>query len=244
MQNSYNLNFTPKGKPSVIHITMSSNRPVRVFFEGIDSDHPKTAYFRRSKVIRKKTVVEFTLPLSPNRLAIKVYSHGQPFSILRATRKPLDIKPIHMSDYVKSYIDFMHDFAQQASYLPTGNYLSDNGKHLIMYKESIDGRTPARVNRKTGRVKAAASMIRPMTVGQRVFVLDHEAGHHLVPTPDEVRADNFALRYHLLFKFPQTEANYAMTKVFSDNPFSRMRAKNMVDKIMLHDPSIAKNMKR
>jgi hypothetical protein len=49
----------------------------------------------------------------------------------------------------------------------------------------------------------------------QVFILLHEWSHYKLDTSDEFDCDLQALQWYLGFGFPQTEAMYAMTKVFS-----------------------------
>ena len=230
-------------RPTKLYITVETRNATELHFSGFDPDpkHPNTPYFVRRKRVSGKETLEFTLPLAPSSLRVVISTRdGMPFFVHGSEIKPLIITPFAVNKDEIEAMEFIMNFAEQAGYLPLGNYTSPSEDFVIMYQNSIDGVTPARVHRLSGVMKASKQDIIRFTVPMRVFVLGHELCHHILPTKNEERADNCSLRrYYLRLGFPQTEANYSMTKIFGD---SSGRAKELNNSIMEYDYSIGRRM--
>jgi hypothetical protein len=234
----------PDNRPTKLYITVETRQPTELFFSGFDPDpsHPNTFYFKeRRKTVRGKETLEFPMPLAPVALKVVVFTRSVfPFVLHGHFTKPLVIAPFSLNRDEIEGIEFLLNFAEQAGYLPLGNYTSPNDEFVIMYQNKIDGVTPARVHRLSGVMKASQQDMIRLSVPVRYFVMGHELCHHILPTKNEERADGCSLRrYYLNLGFPQTEANYSMTKIFGD---SSNRARLVNEGIMEHDYSIRKRI--
>jgi hypothetical protein len=141
------------------------------------------------------------------------------------------------------FVSFAGDFACKAGFLSPGIYDSKDGDFLIQYLPIIEGDdgqplvTPARTNRKTGRIQIAQPAFASFTIPVRLIVLFHERYHFQIPTRLEKPADLNALRLYLDLGFPKTEAVYATTKIFMAHPDSvgPAHAKRVKDNIQFID---------
>jgi hypothetical protein len=210
---------------------------------GGDSSKENTYYFAREKKVMGEELLEFPMPMTPNVLTIEIEklqnTYGGNFSIV-------EVKAVELASSLAVFPTGTYDFAQfamrfslKAGYLKSDFYVSKDENHVIWYKNNIDtSGTPAKINRRTGVVKVAVDRFRKYTIPMRVFILLHEYYHWRFATTDEVKADMSALRTYLQLQFPKSEANYAMTRIFPDTPFSRMRAQKMDEYIKATERSI------
>jgi len=218
-----------------------------------DPSHPNTDYIRRRIPFgaelfqnRRGGYREFTLPfpLSPDQLMVEFYNKADgddsSFKLETFELEKMPARAVWAEPEVHRFIDFAQDFAIKAGYLPTGVYDSADGDFMIQYLPVIaDGFgntlvTPARTNRKSGRIQVSQSAFTRYTVPVRMIVLFHERYHFQLPTRLEKPADLHGLRLYLDLGFPRTEAVYATTKIFGSHPESvgvghRNRVRDIVD---------------
>ena len=215
-------------------MTVKSSVPQILNILGKDIYYPNTYYFSRQKTVGGQITLEFPLPMSPENLEVTIYSPNQiPFELKEYHAVPLIIKPLWMDNEVRKLIEFTADFSQQAGYLPLGNYINPTEEYVIMYKQDIDGITPARVNRITGLIKVSQKMFLRCTVPMRFYMMGHEMCHHTIPTPIEDKADSCSFGYYSKLGFPDTEAYYAMSKVFKNTNHPRIQ--KLTKEILLYD---------
>lgn len=203
---------------------------------GYDADlanKPNTFYFAREQRVTGEIPLEFPMPMTPMQLTIDInaggYSgaggYGGGFSVLDIKVEELPSRMAVFQPGTYEFAKFVMKFCEQAGYLKTNFYISNDEDHVIWFKDRIDtSGTPAKVNRRTGVIKVSVEKFRHYTIPMRIFILLHEYYHWKYATTDEIYADMGALRTYIQLQFPKTEANYAMTKIFPDTPFSRMRA--------------------
>ncbi len=129
---------------------------------------------------------------------------------------------------VLPFIVFAKKFVQQSGYKEAGFFIDDTETYLIWYKNTLEPEgTPAKVNRRTFLMKVSRAKFIGYTIPMRFFIILHEFFHWYYQTTNEIKADTAALSIYLSLKFPMSEANYAMTKIFSDTPEARQRAEVM-----------------
>ena len=204
-----------------------------------DATKPNTDYIRRRVPFHHELFTgknagykEFALPfpLSPDQLMVefydKAYGGDNNFRIEKFEMEKIEPKEVWAEPEMHRFIDFAQDFAVKAGYLPTGVYDSKDGNFLIQYLPIIEDEegsplvTPARTNRKSGRIQIAQSEFAKYTIPVRVMVLFHERYHFQIPTRKEKPADLHGIRLYLDLGFPRTEAIYATTKIFLSHPES------------------------
>lgn len=181
---------------------------------------------------QKSAYREFTLPfpVSPEEMNIRFYDKDtgsdQNFSVEKFTIEKMDAAEVWAEPAIHRFVDFNLDFCQRAGYLSPGVYDSPDGDFLIQYLPVITDEigqplvTPARTNRRTGRMQVSRDAFRKYTIPVRIVVLFHERFHFQIPTRRERPADLNALRLYLDLGFPRTEGVYASTKIFLDHPLT------------------------
>jgi len=75
------------------------------------------------------------------------------------------------------------------------------------------GKTPARVNRRTGVLYISKEKWEQMPENVRLFVLLHEAGHVDQQTTNEILADNYAFQAYAQSGRPLSESITALTRL-------------------------------
>lgn len=85
----------------------------------------------------------------------------------------------------------------------------------IIPVQRINGRTPARVNRRTGQLYIDLPMWKSISPLHRAFILFHEAGHATLGTTSEFEADNYASNAFLKMGLPVSESVKSLTEVLS-----------------------------
>jgi hypothetical protein len=222
-----------------VKVGIRAQEPGALGIKCYDASKPNTDYIRRRVPFtaelfkgRNAGYKEFSLPfpLSPDQLIIdlydKLYGDDSNFKIEKFELEKLEPRNVWAEQEMHRFIDFAQDFASKAGYIPVGVYDSKDGDFLIQYLPIIEGDdgkplvTPARTNRKTGRIQAAQPAFASFTIPVRVLVLFHERYHYQLPTRLEKPADLHALRLYLDLGFPKTEAVYATTKIFTAHPDS------------------------
>lgn len=228
-----------KQQPFSIKVGIRAHQPCELGIKCFDATVPNTDYIRRrvpftNQVFshRNKGYREFTLPfpLSPEQLMVEFYdkSYGDDtgFSIEKFELQKTEPRAILAEPEMHRFIDFAQRFALKAGYSPAGVYDSEDGDFLIQYMPVITDQTgnplvtPARTNRRTGRIQVSQSAFLRYTVPIRIVVLFHERFHFQIPTRLEKPADLNGIRLYLDLGFPRTEAIYATSKIFLAHPDS------------------------
>jgi hypothetical protein len=239
-----------------VRVGIRAQEPGALGIKCYDAARPNTDYIRRRVPFtpdlfrgRNKGYKEFTLPfpLSPEQLMVefydKVFNDDSNFKIERFELQKLDGRAVIAEPEMHRFVDFATDFASKAGYISPGVYDSKDGDFLIQYMPIIEGDdgkplvTPARTNRKTGRIQIAQPAFASYTIPVRMIVLFHERYHVQIPTRLEKPADLNAIRLYLDLGFPKTEAVYATTKIFMAHPDSvgSAHAKRVKDNIQFID---------
>lgn len=222
-----------------VKVGIRAYEPCALSIRCYDATKPNTDYIRRRvpfkrELFRGKNAgyKEFSLPfpLSPDQLMVemqdKMYGDDSHFKIEKFELEKIKPREVWAEPQIHRYIDFARDFATKAGYLPTGVYDSKDGDFLIQYLPIIEDEageplvTPARTNRKSGRMQISQSAFAGYTVPVRVVVMLHERFHFQIPTRLEKPADLSGIRLYLDLGFPRLEAVYATTKIFSSHPES------------------------
>ena len=222
-----------------LRVGIRALQPFDLAVRCFDAGPPNTHFIRRRIPFSEALVKgpsrgyrEFTLPfpLSPSTLMVEFYDKwtGQDHNFKIETFEVHKMEPhqVWAEPEIHRFIDFAQNFALKAGYVPTGMYDSKDGEFLIQYLPHIlddAGQvmvTPARTNRRTGRLQVAQIPFRTYTIPIRMMVLFHERYHYQIPTRLEKPADLHALKLYLDLGFPRTEALYATTKIFLAHPES------------------------
>jgi hypothetical protein len=220
-------------KPCKILLTLQGNANIR--FVG-RCPKTKSTYFSRKKEINGVETLEFPLPIAPKVLEIIIEGKCKVKSL---TKNALPEPKITLKKETYDFIKHVCEFAKNFNTLGTGIYTDDKGRFPIVLSKQIRNRetgqvmnTPARVSRATGQIEVSQEKLSKYTVPMRIFVLLHERSHYELQTSNELECDLQALQWYLGFGFPQTEAIYANTKIFSgNNPEHLDRAEQLVDYI-------------
>ena len=85
----------------------------------------------------------------------------------------------------------------------------------IVFVDSLGGKTPACVNRKTGLMYIDRKWWNELPLEHRFFILLHEWAHAELNTSNEFEADNLAFKTYVKFGYSITEAIHALTRVLS-----------------------------
>lgn len=222
-----------------VKIGIRAYQPCALGVTCYDPTRPNTDYIRRRVPFSESLFggadpgyKEFTLPfpLSPDQLMVELYdkSYGddKTFRIEKFELEKMPARAVWAEPEVHRFIHFAQDFAIRAGYLSPGVYDSADGDFLIQYLPVIEDPfgnplvTPARTNRRSGRIQVSQSAFSRYTIPVRLIVLFHERYHFQIPTRLEKPADLHGLRLYLDLGFPRTEAVYATTKIFGAHPES------------------------
>lgn len=222
-----------------VRVGIRAYEPCALGIKCYDPARPNTDYIRRRVPFnenlfkgKKPGYKEFSLPfpLSPEQLMVEFYDKASGedtcFRIEKFEVEKIKPREVWAEPQMHRFIDFAQDFSQKAGYLPTGIYDSRDGDFLVQYMPYIEDQagnplvTPARTNRKSGRIQVAQGEFSKYTIPVRLVVLFHERYHFQIPTRREKPADLNGIRLYLDLGFPRTEAIYATTKIFSAHPES------------------------
>lgn len=248
-----------------IKVGVRAYDPLSLGVRCYDPTRPNTDYIRRkvpfkeSSFENRKTVYrEFTLPfpISPETLAVELYDkasgYDDGFSLEKFEVEKIEPAEVWAEPAMHRFINFAQDFAEKAGYVPAGVYDDPEGEFLIQYMPTITDVygyplvTPARTNRKSGRIQVSQEEFVNYTIPIRIVVLFHERYHFEIPTRLEKPADLHGLRLYLDLGFPRTEAVYATTKIFLNHPDTvgiahRNRVRDVVE--FINDYSFRKGKK-
>ncbi|MCB9448690.1 MAG: hypothetical protein H6585_10135 [Flavobacteriales bacterium] len=216
---------------------MRASQPFSLVVKGYDADRPNSYYFRRRVPFKArlfkgedKGYKEFSIPLpvSPDLLMLevydKVYRDDEGFKIEKLEAEKMEPSEVWAEPEMHRFMDFALKFAIKAGYSRPGFYDSKSRDFLIEYlpvikdEEGYPMITPARTNRKTGRIQVSQMHFRQYTIPIRLYILLHERCHYQIPTRKEKPSDICALKPYLDMGFPETEGVYAATKIFQAHP--------------------------
>jgi hypothetical protein len=222
-----------------VKVGVRAYEPCALAVRCYDPTKPNSDYIRRRVPFNKEAFKgknpgyrEFTLPfpLSPDQLMVemhdKLYGDDSQFRIEKFELEKMKPRDVWAEPQIHRYIDFAQDFASKAGYLPAGVYDSKDGDFLIQYLPVITDEagdplvTPARTNRKSGRMQISQAAFAGYTIPVRVVVMFHERFHFQIPTRLEKPADLTGIKLYLDLGFPRLEAVYATTKIFGSHPES------------------------
>jgi hypothetical protein len=217
-------------RPTLIKFNVDIQNPQMITIVGFDPDHKDTVYFARTAHVNKRgQLLEIPMPIAPKKLILEINqekgrSFGNYMNVSNLTVHDLPTATTAFPAKTLEFYNFLKKFAKEAGYIDPGFYVSKDENYLIWAKENLDADgTPARVNRRTGVVKMNLSKLKEYTVFMRVFIGLHEFFHYALQTTDEVSADMGAAKVYLAMGYPQSEANYAMTKIFDNSPSALKR---------------------
>lgn len=218
--NHYTINLN--SRPSVVYFTLQARFPMTIKMVGYDSTRMNTVYFNRDINIKgdKPMRVEFPMPISPDVLTVAIQTTGAGFNnlvgVLNVEKYDMPSRTITYPKGTMEYVNFIKNFTDKMGERQEGFFVSNNENFIIWLKPNIDtSSTPAKVNRRTGVIKVSTSQLHKYTVPMRMFILLHEFFHWYYNTTSEFKADLNALNLYLDLGFPKSEANYAMTKIFT-----------------------------
>ena len=77
--------------------------------------------------------------------------------------------------------------------------------------ETIEGGTPARVNRRTGEMFLNMSKLRKLPVEHRIFIMLHEMAHVALPTESEEEADAWAFKKYADMGYSLKQSVFTLT---------------------------------
>jgi len=186
--------------------------PFYLMLKGYDPTKPNTFYFRKKVPFYeedfKKGIahrnINIPLPLSPTNMMLELYDHNEKtdhnFQIKKFKVEKLEPREIWAEEAIHRFIPFALNFAEKAGYANTGFYDTPDKEFLIQYLPIIkddlgtDIITPARTNRKTGRIQVSQSDFVKHTIPIRFMILMHERFHYQIPTRKEKLPDLCALK--------------------------------------------------
>lgn len=238
-------------KSCALRITLHAKHKTRVVLEGIDAHQKHTAFFKRERVCKGKTVLQVNLPLSPSKLLVKVASDAQVEVQLNLIALPLRER-VEISEETADFIDFAIDFCLHASYLPTNQiYTNELGEFSIEYVPrlfSAEGVelpfSPAKVHRGTGHITINSTLFRTYTLPMRAFIVFHEWFHHHRDTSNETEVDIYALQVYLALGFPKLEVINATAGLFEDKEGLLSRVEIILEYLKKYQETPVCNRKR
>jgi len=220
-----------KERPCTIAVTLEGNGKAHFFGK---EKNGATKFFARKKEIRGLETITFPLPISPTELELYIKGDVKVRQVRLMGLRPPKIK---LQKETFDFIQHVFDFCKNFNRVDTGIYTDKYGRFPIVLSAQILNRetkkpmnTPARISRATGQIEVSQEKFGKYTVPIQVFILFHERSHYELQTSNELECDLQALQWYLGFGFPQTEAIYANTKIFSgDNPEHVKRATQILD---------------
>lgn len=211
--------------------------PQKIRIKVIDADQPNTCFTDRYQTIDGEGVFFVRMPVSAQNLLVYIYNEaygnlpkGQDntFEVVSITKEPLD-KKLDIIDFsnplVRSFVNFATRFSYNAGSLPSGEYISDDGKFLIRYLTTItdngvEQSTPARIDVDNGIIELSKRQFQEYTVPNRMAILLHEFSHVYLnaDVDNEVEADLNALTIYLGLGYPRIEAFEVFAQTFMNAP--------------------------
>lgn len=233
-----------KQQPQQIYVTLQASRPSIIKLIAYDASQENSVYQRinlghtKEKFQGKKTV-SIKLPIAPEDLEITI--HSKHASVLNIEQAPLDEteEMALLPPSLASFIEFAASFCRNASVLKTNRRYSNGAftiDHLDKLIDEQSGKlisSPARIEKATGKIETNASIISKYTIPVLMFILLHEISHVFLETSDEFAADELAIYVYNGLGFPEIEAMYAFTKVFTDENQEQKRRKERLFQRMM-----------
>jgi len=223
-----------KYHPFVLRVRVRPTKPTTLAVWVYDASRRHSWYIRRRIPLEWQVLhgesKSFSLPFpqSPAELTLELFDRVSGadvgFEVEELRVEPLENVGLWAHRDQHAFVAFAQDFAAQCGAAAPGFYDAPNHRFLIEYlPEIVDRfgrplRTPARINRTTGRIQVSAKHFRSYTIPVRLFILLHERFHRVLNTRDEQPPDREALRTYLELGYPALEALYATTKVFLEHP--------------------------
>jgi len=218
-------------------IKVWTSKPEKIVIKVIDADQPNTTFTNRDKIVDGESIFFVRMPVSPKNALVYVYNDvngnllkGQDnsFNIESITKQMLE-KKLDVIDFsnplVRSFVNFATRFCYCAGSIPSGNYVSKDGKFVLKYMPTIsDGgeeqTTPARIELDTGVIEVSKRQFIDFTVPNRMAILLHEFSHVYLNdnVDDEVEADLNGLLIYLGLGYPRIEAFEVFGNTFINAP--------------------------
>lgn len=228
------LDVKTGNRSCIVKFAVRPNSPKRIRLVAIDPDAPLTRYTDRFVNLKHERQFEMRFPVTPKNLSIFVTNaDGKGDSGLMVGKAKIEWKracTTFMDTKASSFIRFIEDFNQKASYLKQGIYKSKTNEFLIKYLPTIidykTGKklnTPARIGHETGNIEVAIDKWMTYTFPMRMCILLHEYSHKYLNQKigrainDEVAADINALYLYLGMGYPAIDARLVFAYVFYGN---------------------------
>ena len=239
--------------PLQIRLLLRTDKRRKIGLVARDSEHEKTVYTERWNTIDGKQELFILLPQSPKEIQIEIFNiskdkNSQGIKVLEMQPMSLNYNLNVVGIDNKGTISFLalaQEFAERASYLSPGFYVSEDGKFVINYLDTIlsstgiELSTPARINITTGQIQVSKKIIKNYTVPGVMAILLHEYSHVYLnaKASDEVEADLNAARIYLGLGYPRIELMNAWANVFykADTPGNRDRWNKVKNFILKFD---------
>lgn len=219
-----------------LHVTSQRPQTLRVHVR--DARHPDRYYIRR-RVPLAVGARSFSLPFpqSPEALVLELHAEApQALEVTGTEVEQLAAEALWLEPEMRSFLAFAERLARECLSLGPGVVESPEGDFLVQLLPVITEQgkalqTPARINRKTGRIQLSLRHFARYTVPVRLFILLHERYHYQLRDRSERGPDLAALRLLLALGYPETELVYAATQVFLAHPeaLGKSHAKRVKD---------------
>lgn len=232
-----NFRISTRYDEMCLKVVVKVNRPAVVRIKIYDEQKDKIVLTDRYKTVQNQEDFYIRLPMTSESIILSVYDDNignlpkdkeNNIQVVSVDKTPLE-KRMDVVDIsnrsIAQFVDLAQRFCFNASYLQTGKtYESDNGEYMIEYVPMIlnsQGRelkTPARVNKATGRIHVAKDQFDKYTVPMRFAILCHEFSHYYVNEnmDDESEADINGLLIYLGLGYPRVEGYQAFYQVFME----------------------------
>lgn len=232
------------GIPCCLDITLSTNDYINIELYAKSLEYENTAYTMRWHRYKGIKTFRIMLPIAPQKVEIVARERGtgkeNKVSIRSIEKKHLPTKYQYLrnkSPYLNEFLEHAQSFCERASYLPVGQYNSNNGNIKIKYCDALyveDGNggkfessTPCRVDANTKEIEVNRKYFRKYSVAGRMALLLHEFSHVFINKnkSDEFEADKNSAQIYLGLGFPRVDLLNAWIMCYgnSDNDFNRQR---------------------
>jgi len=251
--------ITTRYEEFTLLIKVQTSSPQKIRLKVIDADQPNTTFTNRYKTVDGESIFFVRMPLSAQTILVYVYNDangnlpsGQDntFDVVSITKEPLD-KKLDVIDFsnplVRSFVNFATRFSYNAGTLPSGDYISDDGKFIIRYSPTItdngvEQTTPARIDVDSGLIELSKKAFQNYTIPNRMAILLHEFSHVYLNAniDDEVEADLNALLIYLGLGYPRIEAFEVFAQTFIAAPTDQNQVrydkiKQFIDEFETHN---------
>ena len=261
------MNFSAKTyeKPQTLDITISTNKPEKIWLEVSDFDNRQRKFMQRFFVVSKKETLQVMLPIAPNKVFISIFneSNGKTpidnsFKVEKIDNSPLkqklDVTFLNQKK-VKSFVKFSTSFCfylqslkakgelDEKGKTSTGKYKSDDSKYFIELLPTIKDssgkelNTPSRINTSTGEIQVSKSRFYNLTIPEMMAILLHEFSHFNMSEDidNEIEADLYGLTIYLALGFPRIEAMQSWLDVFEKADTEQNRKRYQIINQFIYD---------